>query len=117
VSAQPAIAEAPPDEARHDLMAPARAELEAALDRVAAAYLALAPEIRAGIDLQDRELEAAVDAALQGDDPIRASAAIRAWEAHWIDRLDYLPVDRADELVTQIVNHDWDAPIPPRRCR
>lgn len=97
-----------------DPMAAARVELEAALDRVSAAYLALPAGVRDEIDFQDRELEGAIDAALLGSDPIRALAAIRAWETHWIARLAYRPLDRDDELLTQIVNREWDSPIPPR---
>jgi len=95
-----------------DPMAAARAELEAALNRVSAAYLAIPPRIREEIDFQDRELEGAIDAALLSGDPIRALAAIRAWEAHWVARLFYRPLDAADELLTQIVNREWDSPIP-----
>ncbi len=68
-------------------MAAARAELEAALDRVSARYLAIPVRVRDAIDFQDHELEGAIERALSAGDPIRTLAAIREWEAHWIARL------------------------------
>ena len=67
-------------------MVTVRGELEAALDRVSARYLAIPARVRDEIDFQDRGLEGAIERALSDGDPIRTLAAIREWEAHWVDR-------------------------------
>lgn len=113
MSAQLAIA-APSDEARHDPMDVARAELGVALARVSAAYAAVPPESRDEIDFQDRALVAAVDAALVGDNPAHALAAVRSWENGWADRLRRF--DRNDAIIAQIVGCAWDEPIPRGCC-
>lgn len=99
-----------------DPMRLVRAELDRALARISERWLALPAMVRDEVVFQDRDLEAEIDLALLAEDPIRTLRAIRAWENFWTVRLAYSPLDRNDEIVTQIVNRD-PSPIPPRGKR
>ena len=97
-----------------DPMRLVRAEIGRTIARVADRYLALPAAVRDEVVFQDRDLEAEIDLALLAEDPIRTLRALRAWENHWTVRLAYSPLDRNDEIVTQLVNRDWNSSVPPR---
>lgn len=64
-----------------DPMVAVRAELDAAIARVAAAYAALPDEIQRGLDLRADEIEARIENALVSGDPVAARQGITDWLA------------------------------------
>lgn len=67
---------------------PIRAQHDAALHEINAAFSRLPQSAQDGIEIARDPLEAEVDAAILADDREGAEAAIRAWRGYWLDRFE-----------------------------
>ena len=65
-------------------MVAVRAELDAAIARVAAVYAALPDEIQRRVELRADEIERRIEYALDSGDAVAARQGIRDWLAHHV---------------------------------